>query len=110
MKATETFLARPRLAAVAAIVAVIAGAASAWLLPVALYPSLARPAISVSCSYPGANAMEVMNTIAGPLEEKMNGVEGMDRMLSGCYDSGSYALTVKFDVGYDRDVVNGGMI
>ena len=73
MKATETFIAHPRLAAVVAILAIVAGAASAWFLPVALYPSLARPAIAVSCTYPGANAMELMNTVAGPIEEKVNG-------------------------------------
>ncbi len=104
MKATEFFIARPRLAAVVALVAVLAGVMSAPLVPVALYPTLARPAISVSCSYPGANAVEVMNTVAGPLEEKVNGVEGMDRMTSSCHDTGSYSLTVNFAVGYDRDV------
>ena len=104
MKATEFFVSRPRLAAVAAIVILLAGALTAPLLPVALYPTLARPAISVSCSYPGANAVEVMNTVAGPLEEKVNGVEGMDRMTSSCHDTGSYSLTVNFAVGYDRDV------
>ena len=104
MKATEFFISRPRLAAVAALVAILAGLLSAPLVPVAMYPTLARPAISVSCSYPGANAVEVMNTVAGPLEEKVNGVEGMDRMTSSCHDTGSYSLTVNFAVGYDRDV------
>ena len=104
MKATEFFMSRPRLAAVAALVAVLAGVLSAPLVPVAMYPTLARPSISVSCSYPGANAVEVMNTVAGPLEEKINGVEGMDRMTSSCHDTGSYSLTVNFAVGYDRDV------
>ena len=104
MKATEFFISRPRLAAVVALVAVLAGVLSVPLVPVALYPTLARPAISVSCSYPGANAVEVMNTVAGPLEEKVNGVEGMDRMTSSCHDTGSYSLTVNFAVGYDRDV------
>ena len=104
MKATDTFIAHPRLAAVVAIIAVVAGAASAWFIPVSLYPSLARPAISVSCTYPGANAMELMNTVAGPIEEKVNGVEGMDRMTSGCHDTGAYSLTIQFDIGYDRDI------
>ena len=104
MKATETFIAHPRLAAVVAILAIVAGAASAWFLPVALYPSLARPAIAVSCTYPGANAMELMNTVAGPIEEKVNGVEGMDRMTSSCHDTGAYSLTIQFDIGYDRDI------
>lgn len=82
----------------------MAGILSLALLPVNMYPTLARPAISVSCTYPGANAAEVMNTVAGPLEEKVNGVEGMDRMTSACHDNGSYSLTVNFAVGYDRDV------
>ena len=104
MKATEIFMARPRLAVVAAILSVAVGAVSAWLVPVALYPSLARPAISVSCTYPGANAMELMNTVAGPIEEKVNGVEGMDSMSSTCNNTGSYSLTVKFGIGCDRDI------
>ena len=104
MKVTSFFISRPRLAAVVALVILLAGALSAPLLPIALYPTLARPAISVSCSYPGANAVEVMNTVAGPLEEKVNGVEGMDRMTSSCHDTGAYSLTVNFAVGYDRDI------
>ena len=104
MRATKFFIDHPRLAAVVALVILLAGAMSVSLLPIALYPTLARPAISVSCSYPGANAVELMNTVAGPLEEKVNGVEGMDRMTSSCYDSGAYSLTVNFDVGYDRDI------
>ena len=104
MKAVGFFAARPRLAAVVALVALLAGALSAPLLPVALYPTLARPAISVSCNYPGASAVELMNTVAGPMEEKVNGVEGMDRMTSSCYDNGAYSLTVNFEVGYDRDI------
>jgi len=104
VKATEFLVARPRLAAVVALVATLVGAISVPFLPVALYPTLARPAISVSCSYPGASAAEVMNTVAGPIEEKVNGVEGMDRMTSSCYDSGAYSLTVNFEVGYDRDL------
>ena len=104
MKATEIFLARPRLAAVAALVAVLSGAVSCAFLPVSLYPSLVRPKVSVSCSYPGANAVELLNTVAGPLEEKVNGVEGMSRMTSSCYDSGAYDLAIAFDMDCDRDV------
>ena len=104
MKATRFLIARPRLVAVVALVILIAGALAMYLLPVTLYPVLARPAISVSCTYPGANAVELMNTVAGPLEEKVNGVEGMDRMTSSCYDSGAYSLTVNFAVGYDKDI------
>jgi len=101
---TKFFVSHSRLTAVLAIIALLMGAMSVCLLPVTLYPTLARPAISVSCTYPGANAVEVMNTVAGPLEEKVNGVEGMNRMTSACHDNGSYSLTVNFEVGYDRDV------
>lgn len=104
MKVAATFASRPLLSTAVAIVALVVGALAALRIPVAMYPTLARPAISVSCTYPGANAIELMNTVAGPLEEKINGVEGMDRMTSSCYDSGAYSLTVNFAVGYDRDV------
>lgn len=103
MNVVEFFASRPRLASVAALAVLIAGAISVPLLPVALYPTLARPAISVTCNYPGASAVELMNTVAGPMEEKVNGVEGMDYMTSSCYDNGAYSLTVNFEVGYDRD-------
>ena len=95
---------RPHFALALALAVLIAAALSVPTVPVALYPSVARPAISVSCTYPGANAREVMNTVAGPLEEKVNGVEGMSRMTSTCSDTGSYSLTVTFQVGVDRDM------
>ena len=104
MRSVEFFASRPRLASVIALALLLVGAISAPLLPVALFPTLARPAISVSCNYPGASAVELMNTVAGPMEEKVNGVEGMDYMTSSCYDNGAYSLTVYFDVGYDRDI------
>ena len=95
---------RPHFALAIAMYAFIAAALTVSTVPVALYPSVARPAISVSCTYPGANAREVMNTVAGPLEEKVNGVEGMSRMTSSCSDTGAYALTVSFGIGVDRDM------
>ena len=95
---------KPHFALAIAVYAVIAAALSVPTVPVALYPSVARPAISVSCTYPGANAREVMNTVAGPIEEKVNGVEGMSRMTSSCSDTGAYSLTVTFQVGVDRDM------
>ncbi|MBQ7234405.1 MAG: efflux RND transporter permease subunit, partial [Kiritimatiellae bacterium] len=79
MKVSDALVSRPRFAAVVATVTVVAGVLAAIRIPMAMYPTLARPSISVSCTYPGANAVELMNTVAGPLEEKINGVEGMDR-------------------------------
>ena len=100
----DIFLGRPRLAVAIAIAALVAGFLSCLSLPVAFFPTVSRPAISVSCSYPGANALEVMNTVAGPLEDRVNGVEGFSHMTSSCSDTGSYSLTVYFQADYDRDL------
>ncbi len=98
------FLHRPRIASAIAIVSLIAGVFSLTSLPVAFFPSVALPTISVSCTYPGANARDVLNTIAGRIEDQVNGVEGFDHMASSCSDSGSYSLTVYFQAGFDRDL------
>ncbi|MCQ2389559.1 MAG: efflux RND transporter permease subunit, partial [Kiritimatiellae bacterium] len=98
------FVERPRFAAVLAVVMSLAGAVSAWKLPVAQYPQISPPRVSVSCSYAGANAREVMNTIAAPLEDELNGVENMLFMGSSCADDGSYSIGITFEVGTDRDV------
>ena len=100
----DVFLSRPRLVVAISIAALIAGILSVLSLPVAFYPTVARPTISVSCTYPGANAREVMNTVAGPLEDRVNGVEGFDHMTSSCADTGAYGLTVYFQAGFDRDL------
>ena len=83
------FVERPRFAAVLSVVLSLSGAVALLNLPIAQYPEVTPPRISVSCSYPGANANEVMNTVAGPLEDTMNGVEDMLFMSSSCADDGS---------------------
>jgi HAE1 family hydrophobic/amphiphilic exporter-1/multidrug efflux pump len=98
------FVRRPRLAVVMAIVLSLAGLLSLLYLPVAQYPSVAPPRIVAKCSYPGANAEEVMRTVGVPLEEGLNGVEGMLFMTSGSNDSGGYSASVTFEVGTDKDV------
>ena len=98
------FVERPRFAAVIAIVMSLAGALSLAFLPVAQYPEITPPRILVSCSYPGANAREVMATVATPLEDELNGVEGMLFMTDSCNDQGDYSCAVTFEVGTDRDV------
>jgi len=98
------FIERPRFAAVVSIALSLSGLVALWKLPVAQYPQVTPPRVVVSCSYPGANAAEVMNTIAGPLEDEMNGVEDMLFMSSSCADDGSYSLGITFEVGTDRDV------
>ena len=104
MNAVALLVRRPYFAIAVVILSVVVAAMSFPRAPVSLYPNVARPAISVSCTYPGANAREVMNTVAGPIEEKVNGVEGMSRMTSSCSDTGAYSLTVYFHVGVDRDM------
>ena len=104
MNAVALLVRRPYFAIAVVLLSVVVAAMSFPRAPVSLYPNVARPAISVSCTYPGANAREVMNTVAGPIEEKVNGVEGMSRMTSSCSDTGAYSLTVYFHVGVDRDM------
>ncbi|MBP5510671.1 MAG: efflux RND transporter permease subunit [Kiritimatiellae bacterium] len=97
------FIERPRFAIVISIVLTMAGAMSISHLPITQYPEITPPSIVVACQYPGANAREVMNTVATPLEDEVNGVEDMIYMVSTCTDSGTYNLTIRFEVGTDRD-------
>ena len=101
---SRTFVERPRFAMVIAIVLTIAGVMAIFNLPIAQYPQLTPPEIKVSYSYPGANAREVMNTIATPIEDEVNGVDDMIYMTSDSGDDGTYSLTISFEVGTDRDM------
>jgi HAE1 family hydrophobic/amphiphilic exporter-1 len=97
------FIQRPIFACVISIVIVIAGAISYGALPVAQYPEITPPTVSVSASYPGANAEVVAETVAAPIEQQVNGVEDMIYMSSTSASDGSYSLTVTFEVGTDLD-------
>lgn len=101
---SRTFVERPRFAMVIAIVLTLAGVMAIFNLPIAQYPQLTPPEIKVSYTYPGANAREVMNTIATPIEDEVNGVDDMIYMSSESGDDGSYSLTISFEVGTDRDM------
>ena len=101
---SRTFVERPRFAMVIAIVLSLAGVMAIFNLPIAQYPQLTPPEIQVSYNYPGANAREVMNTIATPIEDEVNGVDDMIYMSSESGDDGSYSLKVSFEVGTDRDM------
>ena len=98
------FINRPIFAAVVSIVIIIAGLVTLQSLPVAQYPEISPPTISVSTNYPGANAQVLSDTVAQPLEEQVNGVEGMLYMSSTCSNNGDYTLTVTFEVGTDLDM------
>ena len=98
------FINRPIFAAVVSIVIIIAGLVTLQSLPVAQYPEISPPTISVSTNYPGANAQVLSDTVAQPIEEQVNGVEGMLYMSSTCSNNGDYSLTVSFDIGTDLDM------
>src|SRR5436305_3462993 len=93
------FIGRPMFAAVLSIVITLAGAVAVVNLPVAQYPPITPPSIMVMCNYPGANAHDVANSVAAPIEQQVNGVEDMMYMVSQSNNDGSYNLTVTFKPG-----------
>ncbi len=101
---SKFFIERPIFASVISIVIVIAGVVSFGALPVAQYPEITPPTVSVSAVYPGANAQVVAETVAAPIEQQVNGVENMIYMSSTSASDGSYNLTVSFEVGTNLDM------
>ena len=101
---SKFFIERPIFAIVLAVIMVLAGALTVFTLPIAQFPEITPPTVNVSASYPGANAETVANTIAEPIEEQVNGVEGMMYMSSTCGSDGSYNLTITFEQGTDPDI------
>ena len=97
------FIDRPIFAIVLAILMVMVGLLTFNSLPVSQYPDITPPTVRVSATYPGADAETVAKTVAVPLEEQINGVEGMMYMSSSCGSDGSYSLTVTFENGTDLD-------
>src|ERR1700743_3405343 len=95
------FIDRPIFASVLSIVITLAGVLALLTLPVAQYPKIPPPSVRVSINYPGASAQVVADTVAAPIEQQVNGVEGMLYMSSQMGNDGSYPLTVTFDVGTD---------
>src|SRR5512134_754598 len=100
----ETFIRRPILASVCSLVIILAGAIAIPTMPVAQYPQLAPPQVTVSAFYTGANAQEVETAVTTPLEQAINGVEGMLYMTSSSTNSGVSTITVTFDITRDQDV------
>jgi hydrophobe/amphiphile efflux-1 (HAE1) family protein len=98
------FITRPVFAAVLSFVTIIAGALAILALPVSQYPEIAPPTVTVTTSYPGANAKTVAETVATPIEEQVNGVENMLYMSSQSTNDGAMKLTVTFKVGTNLDV------
>ncbi|HEY2106981.1 MAG TPA: efflux RND transporter permease subunit, partial [Candidatus Binataceae bacterium] len=104
MKIAHFFIDRPVFAIVLSIVAIIAGSIAVFTLPIAQYPQIAPPTVTVSATYPGANAETVAKTVATPIEEQINGVENMLYMSSQSTNTGNLNLTVTFKVGTNLDV------
>ena len=100
---SKTFIQRPKFAMVVSIVILLAGLISIPILPIAEFPEISPPQVSVSTSYPGANAQTLLDTVAGPIEQRVNGAEGMTYMQSTSADDGSYNLNVTFNFGIDPD-------
>lgn len=100
------FIQRPIFATVISIVIVVAGLVSFPALPVAKFPEIAPPTVQVKAVYPGANAVTVAETVAAPIEQEVNGVEGMLYMSSASGADGSYTLTITFDIGTNLDMAS----
>ncbi len=88
------FINRPIFASVLSIVIFLGGIVALFTLPIAQYPEITPPTVEVSAAYPGANAQVVADTVAAPIEQQVNGVEGMTYMSSQSTNDGSYTLHV----------------
>lgn len=100
----KTFIERPVLSTVISILFVVLGIIGIYTLPIEQYPNIAPPTVRVSTSYNGANANAVMNSVIVPLEEQINGVEGMTYMTSSASNGGSATITVYFKQGTDPNI------
>src|SRR4030095_7665568 len=100
----DTFIRRPILASVCSLVLILAGVVAIPTMPVSQYPSLAPPQVNVTAIYTGANAQEGETAVTTPLEQAINGVEGMLYMSSSSTNSGVSTVTVTFDITRNQDV------
>ena len=98
------FIDRPIFAAVLSIVITLGGGICVFRLPLAQFPRVTPPTVSVQAYYPGASAKDVAEAVAAPIEQYINGVEGMMYMSSQCTNDGSYNLTVTFHQGIDLNM------
>src|ERR1700752_3065482 len=98
------FIDRPLLAWVLSIIIILLGIIAAVFLPIAEYPEIAPPTVRVTANYPGASAQVVADTVAAPIEQQVNGVEGMLYMSSQSNSDGSYTLDITFAQGTDPDM------
>jgi multidrug efflux pump subunit AcrB len=97
------FIERPVFATVLALVLLIAGLVSARSLPVAQYPEIAPPTVTITATYPGASAETLAKTVAAPIEEQLSGVENLQYFESSSASNGQTTITATFEVGTDID-------
>ncbi|MDH4981923.1 multidrug efflux RND transporter permease subunit [Hyphomicrobium sp. D-2] len=103
MRFSRFFIDRPIFATVLSLIIVIVGSIAYLTLPVAQFPEIVPPTVSVTTTYPGANAVTVADTVASVVEQEINGVEDMIYMYSQSTDDGTMSLSVTFDIGTDVD-------
>ena len=107
MNISRFFIDRPIFAIVISVVITLVGAFSYPLLPLSQYPEIAPPTISIATAYPGASAEVMAETVAAPIEQEVNGVEGMLYMTSSSTADGTAQITVTFQPGTDLDTASG---
>lgn len=101
---SKYFIDKPRFAGVISIIMILLGLLAIVVLPISQYPQITPPQIVVKATYPGANAEVLVDTVAIPIENQINGIEDMLYMSSTSDDTGSYNLTITFNVGTDPDI------
>src|SRR4249920_576584 len=104
MRISHFFIDRPIFASVVSVVFVILGGVAFWRLPVAQYPEIAPPTITVSGQYPGASADVVAATVVSPIEQQINGVENMIYLSSNSTGDGRFTISVSFEIGTNLDI------
>ena len=97
------FIVRPIFASVLSIIIVLAGLVAAWQLPVEQYPRVTPPTVQVTATFPGASAETLIKTVAAPIEERLNAIEGLLYFNSSADSSGRLTITVTFEIGTDID-------
>ncbi len=104
MNFAKFFIQRPIFASVLSLLLLVAGIVSLTVLPIDQYPSITPPTVQVNAVYPGANAETIAQTVGIPIEQQVNGVDNMIYMSSTSSSSGTYSLTITFEVGTDIDM------
>ena len=100
---TRFFITRPIFASVLSIIIVLSGLAAAFKLPIAQYPQIAPPTVTITASYPGASADTLAKTVAAPIEEQLSGVDNLLYFNSSADSSGTLVITATFEVGTNVD-------